>query len=150
MKNADKSRQINADRIQNADKGRQEMDIEVFTRIADEEAQLLPEEFYRDLSGGVVIDQRLYMSEGAVADDLFTLGHYKSGPMGKQVVLYYGTFERMFGHLSDEDYRLEIRRVLRHEFRHHMENLSGMHGSSSLEGEDARKYADYLRMHARG
>ena len=126
-----------------------DMDIDRFTTIADEEAQALPEEFYRDLSGGVVIDQKLMVSEGALADDLFTLGQYRVGPTGRQVVLFYGTFERMFSHLSDEDYRIEIRKVLRHEFRHHLEFLGGIHNSGSLEAEDARQYADYLKSHNR-
>ena len=42
-----------------------------------------------------------------------------------------------------------LRGVLRHEFRHHIEFLGGIHNSSSLEAEDARKKQEYLDRHER-
>ena len=43
--------------------------------------------------------------------------------MGNYIKIYYGSFERLFGHLSDEDMEKELRKTLRHEFRHHLEGL---------------------------
>lgn len=40
-----------------------------------------------------------------------------------------------------------LRGVLRHEFRHHIEFLGGIHNSSSLEAEDERKKRKYLASH---
>ena len=37
-----------------------------------------------------------------------------------------------------------LRGILRHEFRHHLEYLAGIHGSDSLEAEDERKKQEYL------
>ena len=37
----------------------------------------------------------------------------------------------------------------RHEFRHHLEHLGGIHGSSSLEAQDAREKRAYLSRHGK-
>ena len=47
-------------------------------------------------------------------------------------------------HLSEEGLKNKMREVLRHEFRHHMEYLSGIHNSKSLEAEDRREIERYL------
>ena len=47
---------------------------------------------------------------------------------------------------ADEDYiETKLREVVRHEFRHHMENLGGMYGRDSLEHEDKEELRAYLR-----
>lgn len=125
------------------------MDINTFTKIADEEAALLPEEFYKELSGGIIVSERACIADGAVADDLYTLGVYKIDALGRQIVLYYGSFEKLFRHMDEEQYRAKIREVIRHEFRHHLEDLSGIHGSKSLEAEDERNYRRYLASRTR-
>ena len=40
-----------------------------------------------------------------------------------------------------------LRRILRHEFRHHLEYLGGVHNSASLEAEDERQKQAYLASH---
>ena len=47
----------------------------------------------------------------------------------------------------DQESRKKIREVIRHEFRHHLEHLAGVHNSESLEAEDARELAEYKRRH---
>jgi hypothetical protein len=63
--------------------------------------------------------------------------------MGHYIVIYYGSFERVFGHLSEDGLVDELRKTLRHEFRHHMEWLAGEDG---LEREDA----DYINRYLAG
>lgn len=104
----------------------------------------LPEAFFKELSGGVLVSEQAPVPEYARRNDLLTLGHYKVGSFGRQVVIYYGSFVRMFPYASNEELLQRIRGVVRHEFRHHMEFLSGIHNSKSLEAEDLRQMRAYL------
>ena len=40
-----------------------------------------------------------------------------------------------------------LRGILRHEFRHHLENMGGIRNSSSLKAEDEREKQAYLAKH---
>ena len=46
---------------------------------------------------------------------------------------------------EEEALKQKIREVVRHEFRHHLEFRGGMHGTDSLEHEDAVNLRRYLR-----
>ena len=65
----------------------------------------------------------------------------------RQIIIYKGSFDRVYPYASAEDARTILRGVLRHEFRHHIEFLGGIHNSESLEAEDARKKRAYLARH---
>ena len=124
------------------------MDIERFEEIAAEELDLLPKDFFRELHGGVVISEEVKLSDNALENDLYTLGVYKHNSLGNSIILYYGSFTKTAGMLtSEEAWRKKIREVIRHEFRHHLEHLAGVHNSESLEAEDARELAEYKRRH---
>ena len=61
--------------------------------------------------------------------------------LGRSIVIYYGSFEPVFGDLSPLELRRELRDTLRHEFRHHVEALAGENG---LDLEDEAWLAEYL------
>ena len=120
--------------------------IERFSEIADEEVSLLPDEFFRELHGGVVISEEARLSPDDLNHDLYILGLYRRSMYGNMIILYYGSFVRTYPYIRSEDFwREKIREVVRHEFRHHLENLSGIHNSESLEAEDARALAQYRK-----
>ena len=126
------------------------MTIDWFTEIVSEELDELPEAFFRELSGGVLIEEELNLAPEAVANDRFIMGTYSTSQMGRQIKLFYGSFVHTLGVSGgnvEERYRKRIREVVRHEFRHHLEFLSGLHGSESLEAEDARDLAAYKARH---
>ena len=130
------------------------MTIDEMQDVLDELAEELPEVFYKELNGGIVLlpeaKESEYSRKGASASDLFTLGEYHhGGAMGNYIKIYYGSFERIFGYLSDENMKRELRHTLRHEFRHHIETLAGDKG---LVREDETRLRDYLDggMPARG
>ena len=54
--------------------------------------------------------------------------------------------------MTDEQLKDKLREIVRHEFRHHMENLAGMYGADSLEHEDREEIKDmiYARMESKG
>lgn len=118
------------------------MTIDEMQDVLDELAEELPEAFYKDLNGGIVLLPQAKESEYSRKNDLYTLGEYHhGGSMGNYIKIYYGSFERLFGNLSDEDMKKELRHTLRHEFRHHIETLAG---EDDLEDEDALFIRQYL------
>ena len=116
-----------------------------FRELVAEEMDLLPDYVFDELSGGVLVEDRRRLSPDSVADDLFILGLYTWGGLGKQVTLYYGSFVEVLGSASEKAYRKRIRETLRHEFRHHMETRAGIFGKGSLLEEDENRRQRYLQ-----
>ena len=103
----------------------------------------LPPYFFTELNGGVNLSEAAPLHrESRVGHRLYILGEYhNSSQMGRYIILYYGSLRRCYGRLKREDYIEVLRRVLRHEFRHHIEALAGERG---LEIEDAEEIRAYL------
>jgi len=118
------------------------MTIDEMHEVLDELAEELPPVFFKDLNGGIVLLPDAKESEYSRRNDLYTLGEYHhGGAMGNYIKIYYGSFERLFGFLSFEEMKKELRKTLRHEFRHHIETLAG---EDALADEDARDIRNYL------
>lgn len=118
---------------------------EEFSALLQEEMDVLPDELFRELNGGVIVSPRVHLHPKNVADDLFILGEYQlHWGTGRRVVLYYGSFVRVYAGGSDETLRAALRRTLRHELRHHWESLSGEH---ALEDDDACRLLEYEKEH---
>ena len=93
-----------------------------FEQMVKEELSLLPDYVREDLSGGVLIDPTAYLHPARAADDLYILGTYsRGGYMGKQIILYYGSFMAAMGYATRAAIQNQVRETLRHEFLHHME-----------------------------
>ena len=126
------------------------MTIDEMHDVLDDLAEELPEIFYKELNGGIVLLPEAKESEYSQKDDLYTLGEYHhGGAMGNYIKIYYGSFERLFRYISDEQMKNELRKTLRHEFRHHIETLAG---EDDLKDEDASFIRNYLenRLPVRG
>ena len=80
----------------------------------------------------------------ARGDDLYTMGHYQVASGVRQIVLFKGSFDRVYPNAEPSEAKRLLRGILRHEFRHHLEFLGGVHNSSSLEAEDERVKQEYL------
>ncbi|MCL2566070.1 MAG: metallopeptidase family protein [Defluviitaleaceae bacterium] len=107
--------------------------FEEFAEILDEIATALPKEIYVRLNGGVNLQPGLKIHPESLANDLFTLGEYNYNELGRYINIYYGSFSRMYYGLSKDALKIEIERVLKHEFIHHLESLAG---ENDLEVED--------------
>lgn len=120
------------------------MDIDRFAAILEEQAALLPAAVMQRLNLGIgVVPGARRDRRAEPGARLYTLGEYHRHPvMGRGIVLYYGSFQKVFPHLMENEPRLraEIDRVLRHELTHHLESQAG---SRELEIEDARRLAEY-------
>lgn len=120
------------------------IEMEAYRRVISELMDELPAEFFRELTGGVIVSEAQPHPEYARGGDLFTLGQYQVYSGVRQIVMYKGSFDRLYPYADEKEARGILRGVLRHEFRHHIEFLGGIHNSSSLEAEDARQREAYL------
>ena len=126
------------------------IDLEKYRQIVSELMDELPEEFFRELSGGVIVSEATKVPDYARRNELYTLGEYQFYAGIRQVVMYKGSFDRCYPHAGPEEAKELLRGILRHEFRHHLEYLGNVHNSSSLEAEDERKKQAYLDRHSEG
>ena len=109
--------------------------------MLEEISQELPEEFYRELNGGILLLPEAKRHPESMEDDLYILGEYhRSTAMGRYIVIYYGSFERVHGHLSPDLFKEQLKSTLLHEFTHHLEGLAGEWG---LEIKDAQFMNQY-------
>ena len=120
---------------------------EAYRAIISDLMDELPEAFFRDLTGGVILSEALVIPDYAKGNDLFTLGQYQVYYGVRQIVMFKGSFDRLYPNADVPEAREILRGVLRHEFRHHLEYLGGIHNSSSLEAEDERQKRAYLARH---
>ena len=120
---------------------------EEYKAIVSELLDELPAEFFRELTGGVILSEALVIPDYAQGNDLFTLGQYQVCCGMRQIVMYKGSFDRLYPQADAAAAREILWGILRHEFRHHIEFLGGIHNSSSLEAEDERKKRAYLARH---
>ena len=76
------------------------------------------------------------------------MGEYSRSGQGNKITIYYGSFASTCWWMTEEQLKDKLREVVRHEFRHHMENLAGMYGADSLEHEDIEEIKSmvYARM----
>lgn len=112
-------------------------------RLLDQIAEELPAELYKELNGGILLLPEAKISPYATADDLYILGEYQSGgSMGRLIRIYYGSFEKLFGYLEEEELKEKLRETLFHEFTHHLESLAG---ERDLEIQDAKQLARYRK-----
>ena len=94
--------------------------------ILDEIADGLPQEFYRELNGGILLLPEAKQDTGDAAHNLYTLGEYVHDEMGRYIIIYYGSFFALYEHHPPKKIRKELRETLIHELTHHIESLAGV------------------------
>lgn len=115
--------------------------INRFEEILGLLAEELPAAFYEELNGGIIVDPGRLLHPADQDGSLYILGEYRIDPaMGKYIVMFYGSFRRVFGDLDEQALTEEMRKVLRHEFRHHVEGRAGVR---DLEVWDEEQIAAY-------
>jgi len=122
--------------------------MEEYQQILSELMDEMPEDFFRDLSGGVIVSEAMVIPDYARGNDLYTMGQYQVYSGIRQIVMFKGSFDRVYPLADASEARELLRGVLRHEFRHHLEALGGIHNSDSLEAEDARAKQAYISRHS--
>ena len=123
--------------------------MEEFREIISELLDELPEAFFRRLTGGVIVSEGTMVPDYAQNNDLYTMGQYRVFSGVRQIVIYKGSFDRVYSMADADKARTVLRGVIRHEFRHHMEFISGIHDETSLEAEDRREKQKYILRHSK-
>ena len=124
------------------------MTYDEFEEAVREEVELLPPYAKEELNGGVLVDPAAYLHPARAADDLYILGTYSVHPVfGKQIVLYYGSFQAAVQPQGEESMRRQIRETVRHEFLHHLETRAGLTGQGTLVEEDRDRMIRYYMRH---
>ena len=114
---------------------------EEFLEILDELCGELPSDFFKQLNGGVVLQEHAKLHPNARENDLWIMGEYcRNGNMGRYINIYYGSFQKVYSGLTYEALKNKVRHTLRHEFRHHLESLAGQ---KDLEIIDKVRLAEY-------
>ncbi|MDO4270901.1 MAG: metallopeptidase family protein [Eubacteriales bacterium] len=115
--------------------------IDRFEEILGALAEELPEAFYEELNGGILVDPGRPLHPADEHGDLYIMGEYRVEPaMGKYIVMFYGSFRRVFGNLDEARLTEEMRKVLRHEFRHHVEGRAGVRDLEVWDEEQISAY----------
>jgi len=111
--------------------------------ILNEIAEEMPQEFYNELSGGIVLREEMKLHPKSKDNDLYILGEYHSdSQLGNFIAVYYGSVIRSFGNYSLKNYKNEIRKVLKHEFLHHLETMAGEVGLAVEDSIELEKYLE--------
>ena len=116
--------------------------------MLDDIAEEIPKDFYRELNGGVFVVPDIKKHPESMNnsfDHLYILGEYHNdrkgmGGLGRYIVIYYGSFIRLYSHLNPEQQKEELRRVLIHEFTHHLESLAGEQGLAIKDAQQMEIY----------
>lgn len=105
--------------------------------LLDEIALSLPKAFYQDLNGGIALSPMEKFHPESKNNELYVLGEYNnSSSLGRFIVIYYGSFIKVYGEAPLEVQKMKLREILVHEFTHHLESKAG---AKDLELEDLKK-----------
>jgi len=116
--------------------------LEEMEIMLDEITLEFPRDIFVKLNGGVVLLPQTKRNMKIKSGNMLILGEYHSGGnMGRYIAIYYGSFQRVFGHLGEELLKKQLIKTLKHEFTHHLESLAG---ERDLEIKDAEYLAKYL------
>ena len=72
--------------------------------------------FLRELTGGAIMSEALVIPDYARNNDLYTLEQYQVCCGLRQIVMFKGSFDRLYPQADVTQARETLRRVLRHEF----------------------------------
>lgn len=109
------------------------MTFNAFADAADRLASEIPDPLLDELNGGIQVSREERRNPDD-PPDVRILGEYITDPyLGAQIVLYHGSFKRLFASEPEEVWLEELAITLRHELRHHLEARAGL---SDLDRED--------------
>ncbi len=115
--------------------------FEEVRELLDDIAEEIPEALYRELHGGILlIPEEKKHQESKESDNLYIMGEYHRNMMGRTILIYYGSFKKMYRKAPIHVIKKKLKDTLLHEFTHHIESLAGERG---LEKKDAEKLNRY-------
>jgi len=104
-------------------------------RLLDE----LPDALLDELNGGVIVESGAKVSPEARG--VLILGEYhQDAYLGRLIVLYYGSFVHVLRRAGREVWEDELRKTLRHEIRHHLEERAGLRDLRREDREQLKRF----------
>lgn len=115
--------------------------FEEIRELLDEIAEEVPEAFYQELHGGIILmPEEKKHRESKDSENLYIMGEYHRNVMGRKILIYYGSFKKMYPKASIGILRKKLKDTLLHEFTHHIESLAGERGLEKKDEEKMKKY----------
>lgn len=108
--------------------------------MLDEICEEIPQPFFDGLNGGVNLLPETKMHESAINNDLYIMGEYHRDSLGRYINIYYGSITKSCPDYSPDHMRLRLKKLLLHEFTHHIESQAGERG---LEITDEQRLFEY-------
>lgn len=100
-----------------------------------------PAELMDGLSGGVILSEDFKLHPKSLPyRPLYVMGEYHNEFTGRFIVIYYGSFNRVFGYLNNSEFYEKLRHTFAHELRHHLELLSGVRDLNKYDDEKLDMY----------
>lgn len=111
------------------------MDFTTFEQLFDDVTADFPPQYLRGLHGWFLREET---KRDPAEPGLYRLGEYIREPrgLGDHIVLYYGSFMAIYGHLPPGIMRQKIFDTFAHEVFHHLEHQAGR----DQLGDDDREY----------
>lgn len=115
--------------------------IEEVHAMLDEIAEGLPSEFFEKLNEGIVLLPRYKIHPSSRDNNkLYIMGEYSVSITGRNIKIYYGSFEKTYRYRSRQVIYERLKETLLHEFTHHLESLAGEKDLEIKDAEDLRRY----------
>ncbi|MBQ3692083.1 MAG: metallopeptidase family protein [Clostridia bacterium] len=100
-----------------------------------------PAELLEGLSGGVILSEEQKLHPKSVPyRPLYVMGEYHDEFTGRFIVIYYGSFNIVYGNLNNAEFYEQLRHTFAHELRHHLEKLSGIRDLNKYDDEKLDMY----------
>lgn len=115
--------------------------IEEFQEMLSQVVDEMPQDFFKELSGGIVfVESQKMHPEAKPGKPLYIMGEYHRNVLGRQIKIYYGSFMRVYPHLSKQELYERLKSTVIHEFTHHLEQLAGLKGLEVKDAEQLKRY----------
>ena len=95
----------------------------------------IPPVLLEGLNLGVIASPRLERSKKE--PQFIVKGHYIRNRLGKQIVLYYGSFIYLYSRETKASWESKILATIKHELTHHIEALAGQENLAKKEQHEA-------------
>ena len=106
----------------------------------------IPDEFYANLSGGIIVSRQRKIHPKSVGSELCIMGEYVArSDIWRYIIIYYGSFVQQYANMDDAYWIKRIREVLEHELKHHWESQAGLRGLEIQDKIDLQNYLDRRR-----
>jgi predicted Zn-dependent protease with MMP-like domain len=117
--------------------------IDAMNDLLDDIAQEIPQDFFNELNGEIILLPDRKMHPQAIGNDLYILGEYhRSSTMGRYIAVYYGSVKAVYGSLDENQLRPHLKDLLLHEFTHHIESMAGERGLEIKDAQSINRYMD--------